>query len=95
MRTLLKAHFDTETSNRLVSDGTMPKVIQEAVEQLKPEAAYFAPTDGERGLYFVFDLKDSAQIPPIVEPFFQLGAKVDLEPVMNLEDLNKGLSSLG
>jgi hypothetical protein len=42
----------------------------------------------------VFDLKDPSEIPGIAEPFFMhLNAKVDFCPVMNAEDLQKGLEA--
>jgi hypothetical protein len=41
-----------------------------------------------------FDMKVSAEIPPIVEPLFiGLGAKLELVPVMNADDLRKGLKT--
>jgi len=92
---LLTARLDTETGNQAVSDGTMAKMFEGIIEQLKPEAAYFAPTAGDRTCLLVFDLKDSTQIPAVAEPFFQAGAKVSLRPVMNYDDLKTGLSSLG
>lgn len=40
-------------------------------------------------------MKDSSDLPPIGEPFFsQLNAKVEVFPIMNAEDLKKGLSQL-
>jgi hypothetical protein len=39
-----------------------------------------------------FDMTDSSQIPPIAEPLFtSLGAEIELVPVMNGDDLRKGL----
>ena len=29
----------------------------------------------------------------IAEPFFEMGARVEMQPVMNFEDLKKGLSA--
>lgn len=94
MRMLLTARMDTEHANRAISDGTMPKLIADIVETLKPEAAYFTPTDGNRTCMLVFDMEESAQMPPISEPFFQAGAKVSIQPVMNFDDLRKGLGQL-
>jgi hypothetical protein len=92
---LLTARLDTETANQAVSDGTLPKIIDGIVEQLKPEAAYFTSTEGDRTCFLVLDMKDASQMPTICEPFFHAGAKVSLRPAMNVEDLHTGLSSLG
>jgi hypothetical protein len=92
---LLTARMDTEKTNQSVTDGTLGKTIQGIMEQLKPEAAYFTATGGDRTCLMVFDLADSSGMPLVAEPFFQAGAKVTLSPVMNAEDLETGLASLG
>jgi hypothetical protein len=52
--------------------------------------------DGRRTAYFVFDLPEPSAIPVFAEPFFvEMEAEVQFSPVMNGEDLQKGLSSLG
>ncbi|MFB4423179.1 hypothetical protein C5F59_019095 [Streptomyces sp. QL37] len=94
MRMLLTAQMDTETANRSVSDGTMPKIIEEVVEQLKPEATYFTVQNGERTCLMVFDMQDSAQMPPLLEPLFHAGSKIAVQPVMNLGDLRAGLGGM-
>jgi hypothetical protein len=43
----------------------------------------------------VFDMTDSAQMPPMLEPFFHAGAEVEVRPVMTMDDLQTGLASLG
>jgi hypothetical protein len=41
-------------------------------------------------------LQDSAALPSIGEPLFRtLNASVELSPVMNLDDLQKDLASMG
>jgi hypothetical protein len=51
---------------------------------------------GMRTSLFVFEMADSSQIPPDIEPLFQmLEASVDLRPVMNAEELQAGLGQLG
>ena len=58
------------------------------------EAAYFYTMDGERTFSMVFDLKDSSDIPPIGEPIFMaLNARVQFIPVMNNDELQKGLKA--
>jgi hypothetical protein len=40
-------------------------------------------------------MPDSSAIPPFAEPFFQeLDAEVQISPVMNTDDLQKGLSGI-
>ncbi|MET9593365.1 hypothetical protein ABZY45_20925 [Streptomyces sp. NPDC006516] len=94
MRMLLTAHMDTETANRAVSDGTLPKVLEEVVEHLKPEAAYFTLQNGQRTCLMVFDMQDSAQMPPLLEPLFHANSSLSLQPAMNLEDLKAGLGGM-
>jgi hypothetical protein len=44
----------------------------------------------------VFDMPDPSDMPPFAEPLFEsLGADVELAPVMNADDLQKGLARLG
>ncbi|MFJ7969137.1 DUF3303 family protein [Streptomyces sp. NPDC096324] len=96
MRVMLRATMDTEKGNELIRNGKLPQLMQETMERLKPEAVYFTTNEGCRACYMVFDLQDSSQIPAIAEPFFMsLGAKFEIAPVMNAEDLHKGLAQLG
>jgi len=96
MRVLLKAQMDTEKANEAIRNGTLGKLIQESMEQIKPEAAYFTTDNGQRTAYVVFDMQDSFQMPLLSEPFFlNLGAKITYTPVMNLDDVQKGLALLG
>jgi len=95
MRVLLKASLNTEKANDLIRSGKMPQLMQEVMENIKPEAAYFTVAHGVRTCYLVFDMQDSSQMPPLGEPFFMdLDAELDMTPVMNAEDLQKGLSQL-
>ena len=92
MRTLLRATVDVTAGNKSIADGSLPKVIKETMERLQPEATYFFTVDGNRSCMMVFDLHDPSEIPSIAEPLFNvLNAKVEFLPVMNAEDLQKGL----
>ncbi|GAA2388717.1 MULTISPECIES: hypothetical protein [Streptomyces] len=96
MRVMLKASMDTEKANEAIRNGTLGKLIQESLEQIKPEAAYFTSEHGKRTAFLFFDMQDSSQMPVLSEPFFlQLNAEVSYTPVMNVEDVQKGLSQLG
>jgi hypothetical protein len=62
-----------------------------SVERWK--AAYFAPLDGKRSGMLFFDIAEPSQIVEVVEPLFlNLDAAVEIVPVMNAEDLRKGLA---
>ncbi|MGW1785130.1 hypothetical protein ACWCQQ_39455 [Streptomyces sp. NPDC002143] len=96
MRMMLKASMDTEKANELIRNGTLGKLIQESMEQIKPEAAYFTADGGRRTAFIFFDMADPSDMPVISEPFFlELGADISYTPVMNMEDVQKGLSRLG
>jgi hypothetical protein len=96
MRTMIKITMPVEAGNKGIQEGTLQKTIMEATEKLKPEAAYFLSDRGLRSALFVVDMKDSSDIPRIVEPFFlKLNAGVELFPVMNADDLRKGLEKIG
>ena len=50
--------------------------------------------DGVRTAMIFFDMLDSSDIPSIVEPLFMgIDAEVELLPVMNADDLRKGLKN--
>jgi hypothetical protein len=96
MRMMMKVKLDTEAASRAVQDGSLPQLMQDMFAQLEPEAAYFGPEDGVRTAFFVFDLEDPSQLPSISEPLFgKLKARIVMFPVMNREDLQKGLQQLG
>lgn len=92
MRTLLKFTLDLNAGNKAIKDGSLEKVLLTLKNKIKPEAEYYTTEAGFRCGFFFFDLKDSSDIPFIAEPLFlQLNAKVEFSPVMNGEDLQKGL----
>ncbi|TDC22805.1 hypothetical protein E1265_14700 [Streptomyces sp. 8K308] len=95
MRMMLRARLDTQLASEAVKSGRMPTIMQSLYERLSPEAAYYCPVEGARGCTFVFDMQDTSQIPSIAEPFFEeLGAEIDITPVMNRDDLLQGLQTL-
>jgi hypothetical protein len=95
MRCLLKVSIPVETGNAAIGDGTLPRTIESIVNELKPEAAYFAEENGKRTGFIFIDLKDSSQIPAVAEPWFlAFNAEVEFHPAMNLEDLKKSASGM-
>jgi hypothetical protein len=92
---MLQWTVPVERGNEAIKDGTLERLIKVLTEQLKPEAAYFMPYDGERAGMMVFDMTDPAQIPQIAEPLFMdLDAAVEFTPVMNADDLKRALSKV-
>ena len=92
MRMMLKASIPVEKGNYTIADGSLPRIVQEILGEMKPEAAYFLTLDGKRTSLVFFDLADPSQIPGVAEPFFMaFGANVEFYPVMNGDDLAKGL----
>ena len=95
MRCLLKLELETTASNRVIADGGLPKLLEQILEKTKPEATYFGTEAGQRTPFIFFDLSDPSDIPAIAEPAFaNLGAKVTFIPVMNQDDLRRGLAQL-
>ncbi len=96
MRTMMKIKLDTEAGSRAIADGSLPQLMQETLARLQPEAAYFGPEHGVRTAFVVFDLADPSQLPSITEPLFgKLNATVEMFPVMDRDDLQRGLQQLG
>ncbi|MFA7761293.1 hypothetical protein ACGFNX_25005 [Streptomyces sp. NPDC048723] len=96
MRVMLRAHMDTAATNEGIKTGALPQAIKTLMERVKPEAAYFGLHEGVRSCWMVFDLQDSAQMPPLMEDLFlQFNAEVEVAPVMNAEELAKGLAAMG
>ena len=92
---MMKVQLDTEAASRAIADGSLPGLMQETLERLQPEAAYFGPEDGVRTAFIVFDLEDPSQLPPVSEPLFNhLKARIQMFPVMDREDLQKGLQQV-
>ena len=95
MRMMLKVTFPTEVGNRVLQDGSFSTIMEEIMSRLKPEAAYFVADRGRRSAMVFFDMQDTSDIPAIAEPLFVgLHAEIELLPVMNIDDLQKGLKAV-
>lgn len=92
MRVMLRFTLPVERGNQAFQDGSLGKMIESILTKLKPEAAYFGPSNGKRGGMLFFDLAESSQIVEVAEPLFStLNAEVEIIPVMNGDDLRKGI----
>ena len=95
MRMMLRWTVPVEKGNETIRDGSLATTMQSLLEDLKPEAAYFWPENGERAGMMIFDMADTTQIPQIAEPLFmKLDAAVEFLPVMNADDLKAALAKV-
>ena len=75
----------------MVQDPDFLKKLEEDINKVKPEAAYFMSIDGHRSA-FIVNMEGNDQVPAIVEPLFQwMDANVDVISVMTF-DLKKVIS---
>jgi len=93
MRVMLKFTLPVEKGNQAFKDGSLGKMIESLMTRIKPEAAYFGPSNGKRSGMMFFDLAEPSQIVEVAEPLFStLNADVEIVPVMNGDDLRKGIA---
>jgi hypothetical protein len=93
MRFLIRARIPAESGNKMVQDPNFITKLEEYIKKIKPEASYFMPVEGQRSMAYIVNVERNDQIPSIVEQLFQWGANVDVIPVMNFDDLKKGLEN--
>ena len=94
MRFLIRAKTPTDAGNKVVQDPNFLTKLGEYMNKVKPEAAYFMPIEGHRAGAFIVNVESNEQIPAIVEPLFQWwGANIDVVPVMNFDELKRGLQN--
>jgi len=92
MASLLVVVRRNEKSGRVLQEGRMQEVLGSVLERLQPETAYFYGEQGRRNMFFVFDMQDPSELPSITEPLFnEAEADVHITPVMNQDDLQRGL----
>ncbi len=95
MRFMLTFRIPMDEGNAAVRDGRIGDVLQSILEDLRPEAAYFADIEGARGGYLVVNMDDASQIPAIAEPLFLgLGATVQVHPVFTPDDMPRAMEGL-
>jgi hypothetical protein len=92
---MLRFTLPVEKGNQAFKDGSLGKTLESIMNKLKPEAAYFGPSDGKRSGMMFFDLAEPSQIVEVAEPLFaNLNAEIELVPVMNGDELRKGIAKV-
>jgi hypothetical protein len=96
MKMLLRAVFPIEPFNSMVKKGTVGKSLGKILEELKPEAAYFTLTDGERTLLMAINVTKPADYVKYAEPFFlQFDAECSFDIVISPDELkNSGMEEI-
>ena len=95
MRFLIKVNIPVKTGNRLAKARKLSTTIQSILSDLKPEAAYFTDTNGQRTGFLFLEMQEASQIPAIAEPWFlAFNASIEIHPVMVPADLAKAGSAI-
>src|SRR5262245_51968107 len=95
MRVMMKISIPTDALNKATQDGSVKQILQSSLEQLRPEAVYFYPSDEGRNLLLFVDIKENSDVPVAAEPYFRgLNAKISFSPVMNLQDFQAAMVKL-
>ncbi len=95
MRLMLKFTIPVEKGNQAAKDGTIGQAVDALMEQTQAEAAYFTLDQGKRAGMIFFEVADQAMLPEFNEPLFaKLDAAIEIVPVLNQDDLRRGLNKL-
>jgi hypothetical protein len=82
-----------EAENDIVKDPSLLRNIEENINYVKAEGAYFVASNGSRTMFFVVNIDSADMIPQRIEPLFQkFKARVEMHPIMVLDDLKKAFS---
>lgn len=97
MRFIMKISIPNEPFNTYVKNGTVGQLIQQILDEIKPEATYFTAMHGSRAGILIVNMENTSQIPHLAEAWFlKFDAHVEFLPVMLPEDLaHAGLTELG
>jgi len=92
---MIKFSIPVNEGNELVKSGKIGQNFHSLIEDFKPEAAYFFPENGQRSGFMIVNMTDSSDLARVAESFWiGLHADISVTPVMNGEDLAKGLDGI-
>lgn len=95
MRSLLRVTMtDVKATNLAIKTDRLAPLFQKISDIIRPETSVYYSEHGNRAALFLFDMKESSMLSEIAEPFItELNAKVEIIPVMNIEELKIGLEA--
>ncbi len=94
MRFMVEFKIPTQYGNEIVRSGRIEKVVKKLLEEFKPDGMYFYPAEGLRaGCLFIQSDNPSICAAIGERMWFGLQAHIRVTPVMNFEDLGKGLAA--
>jgi hypothetical protein len=74
----------------MLQDPNFSNKIERVLNQIKPEAVYFALAEGERGIYLIVNLPSDEMMGTVIEPLwtiFNCKSHINFTPVMELSDI--------
>jgi hypothetical protein len=90
MRFLVKVNIPVDAGNEAAKAKRLGTTIQSILTDVKPEAVYFTDDNGQRSAFLFLEIPEASSIPAIVEPWLlAFNARIEIHPVMTLEDLVK------
>ncbi|MCG6911617.1 MAG: panthothenate synthetase [Deltaproteobacteria bacterium] len=97
MRMLMNVRIPHEPFNTLTKEGKSGEILQNIIQELKPEFIFFTEQGGTRGAVAIIDVNHPSEIPFFSEPFFlNFNADCEFRVAMSPEDLGRaGLENLG
>ena len=95
MKYIIKVRLPIDAGNKALQDPKFGENLQSILQEIKAEAAYFTPIDGQRGIFIVTDFDEASRLAAISEKFWFFG-KADIEfiPVMVIDDLKKAIPEI-
>jgi len=91
MRFLLKFKIPVESGNDAWKEGSFVERLQNLLNEVEADDAYFGIIDGHRGGFVVVNIDNPSDIMKISGPFlFWLNAEVQYYPVMKIDEMRKG-----
>jgi hypothetical protein len=95
MHFLIRATIPNAAGNRMVK-GDMQALMDKAMADIRPEAAYFTADKGQRTMYFVVNLESPSDMVRTAETLWlAVEADVEIMPVMTPEEFASAGPTLG